>query len=99
MREKAPLDTVTFDMVASMTEQINGYKDKYVYFDSQMNVATLYLTNHSRGKRLASEYITAEEKLVAAEEERRRAEEEENRRAYEEDMRNEGDIEEGETQG
>ena len=87
-------------MVASMTERINSYKDKYVYFDSQMNVATLYLTNHSRGKRLASEYITAEEKLVAAEEERRRAEEEEHRRTYEEEMNAEaGEESEGESEG
>ena len=100
MREKTPLDTVTFDMVASMTERINSYKDKYVYFDSQMNVATLYLTNHSRGKRLASEYITAEEKLVAAEEERRHAEEEEHRRTYEEEMNAEaGEESEGESEG
>ena len=86
MHEKAPADTVTFDMLSSVTAVINGYKEKYVYFDSQMNVAELYLVNHSRAKRLATEYITAERKLTAAEEERRRAEEEENRRQYEEDM-------------
>ena len=89
MREKAPLDTMTFDMLASITATINGYKERDVYFDSQMDVAELYLVNHSRAKRLAAEYITAEKKLCAAEEEKRRAEEEENRRQYEEELERE----------
>lgn len=82
---------VTFDMVTAMTATINGYKDRYVYFDSQMNVATLWLENHSRGKRLAKEYTTAEEKLIAAEKQKYLEEQEANRREYEEDMRNEAD--------
>lgn len=86
MGEKNPSDLVDFAFLDSMTSTINGYKQKTVYFDSQMDVAKLYLINHSRGKRLATEYIAAEKKLTAAEEERRRAEEEANRREYEEAM-------------
>lgn len=55
--------TVTYDMVTSMTELINIYKDLYLYTDSQLAVALKYAENHSQGKRLAKEYITAQEKL------------------------------------
>lgn len=83
---------VTFDMVTAMTATINGYKERYVYFDSQSNVAELWLENHSRGKRLAKEYTTAEEKLIAAEEQKRSEQQEANRREYEEQMRAEAEA-------
>lgn len=86
MREKTPGTDVTFDMVTSVTNTINRYKDYYVYTDSQLAVARLYLENASRGKRLATEYINAEKKLTKLLEEKARAEEEANRKAYWDDM-------------
>ena len=59
MGTKTSNGEITYDMVTSITDYINIYKDKYIITDSQADVAELYLENRSRGKRLASEYLTA----------------------------------------
>ncbi len=64
LRDKNPDGTVTHDMITSMTETINSYKDHYVSVDSQLDTALLYLQNESRGKRLANEYINANKKYL-----------------------------------
>lgn len=51
--------TLTLQTVANITDGVNYYKDFYVYEDSQLAVANLYIKNKSQGKRLASEYIQA----------------------------------------
>ena len=61
------------------------YKDLNVAIDTEMNVATLYITNSSRGKRLAAEYVKAFEKHQKELEEQREAALKE----YEEEMRRE----------
>ncbi len=73
LSDKNPDGTVTYEMVTSVTETINTYKDHYYNFDSQLETAKLYLINESRGKRLAKEYINANKKHL---EERERIEKE-----------------------
>lgn len=85
MNDKNPTDEVTYDMVTRMTATINMYKDLNVAIDTEMNVATLYITNSSRGKRLAAEYVKAFEKHQKELEEQREAALKE----YEEEMRRE----------
>lgn len=82
MGEKIPSSEVTFDMVTRMTATINMYKDLNVDVNSQYDVATLYIENTSRGKRLASEYAKAEERRLKELEEERKAAQKE----YEEEM-------------
>ena len=71
--DKAPDSAVTYDMVTKMTATINGYKNKYIEVDAVADVAQLYIKNHSQGKRLAKEYVTAMEKLEKKLEEERQA--------------------------
>lgn len=85
MGEKAPSAFITPEMVTNMTATINSYKDMTVFEDAQTDVAKLYLQNHSRGKRLAKESITALEKYEKA----FRQKEEQNRIEYEKMMEEE----------
>jgi len=85
MNDKNPTGDVTYDMVTRMTATINMYKDLNVAVDTEMNVATLYITNSSRGKRLAAEYVKAYEKHR----EKLEAEREAAQKEYEEEMRRE----------
>ncbi len=75
---KNPSTLVTYDMVTSMTTIINSYKDRYFYTDTQLATALRYAQNKSQGKRLASEYIKAQEKL----DKQREEEKEKNRQEY-----------------
>lgn len=70
MNDYAPNSDIDDRMVTTMTLIINTYKDKYVYSDAQMDVAKLYLKNHSRGKRLAKECRNALEKYEKEQAER-----------------------------
>jgi hypothetical protein len=81
-------DSVLDDrMVTAMTAIINTYKEKYIYSDSQMDVAKLYLQNHSRGNRLAKECITAVEKYEKALAEKEEANRKELEKFYEEERK------------
>lgn len=71
--EPEPTGTLTQTTVANITESVNFYKDTYMYEDSQLAVAKLYIKNKSQGKRLASEYIQALKKYNKMLEEREAA--------------------------
>lgn len=85
MNDKNPDGNVSSEMVTYMTATINSYKDKYIYIDSQLDVAKLYLQNNSRGKRLANEYVIEKNKYDAMIE----AQEEAARQEYEEHLKQE----------
>lgn len=101
MNDKEPDGNVSFDMVTYLTASINAYKDRYLYIDSQYDVALLFLENESRGKRLAKEYITENnkyEQMREAEREAAEKEYEEQREAERESEMtdDESDVEEAE---
>ena len=95
MSDHAPNAYIDDSMVSSVTAVINTYKDKYIYPDSQMDVAKLYLKNHSRGKRLAKEYrnaFAAYEKALAEKEAQNRALLEQEQKALEAQSENLSDA-------
>ncbi len=85
MGVKFPNSEITPEMVSDITTTINSYKNRIVFADAQTDVAKLYLQNHSRGKRLAKESVTALEKYEKALKEK----EEQNRIEYEKMMEEE----------
>ncbi len=81
--DKNPDHLVTYEMVTKMTATINGYKNKYVEIDAAMNVANLYIKNHSQGKRLAKEYVNQMDKFEKQLKEEQSAAAKENEEEYE----------------
>jgi len=79
MGDKFPDSVITYEMVTTITSYINGYKDKYILKDSQLDVAETYLADSEAASKLAEEYNTQYSDYLTLMEER----EEANRKEYE----------------